>query len=383
MLCALLFVIIMPERKIQPPLQVAPVILAQDRLLEEPITSEFDEITTQTIARLISRNHYLQPDFEVVLPQTLSRDSAQKYLKTLDAYSRIVSSGEMKFAKMRSLPTRVGAGIDYLFAEQEVIVFPVYGGELYNAGVTTAALLESINGRQLDINNFQSYEFLGAIDENESVNINIVTPRHSDAKIVNVVAKTYENKPLRYYKSGEALILEIRQFRSGHTGLVRSAITAAQNSKLFVIDLRYSPGGDIYAMTDWLSLLLPENQLISLLQTKRYEKPTELRTLSGLIPLETPIVILISHYTASSAEIFARVLESHFGEQTQLLGEPTKGKCLAQKSYVVNDELSIVLSTNEVLLADGESCHRKKLNAETELQDIEFKSIDEILSSLQ
>lgn len=382
-LCALFFFIIKPERQIQPPIQILPVIEVQKTLAEEPIVSEFDEITTQTLARLISRHHYLQPDYGLVLPHVVSRNSTQKYLRTLDAYSRIASADEMTFAKMRSQPVRVGPGVDYLFAGDEVVIFPVHGAELYNSGVKTAALLESINDRQLDISNFQSYAFLGAIDENETINIKIVTPQQPDAQLISIASKTYENKPVRYYQSGEALILEIRQFRSGYTGVVRSAITAAQNSKLFVIDLRYSPGGDIYAMTDWLSLLLPENQLLSLLQTKRYERPTELRTLSGQIALKTPIAILISHYTASSAEIFARILESSFRERSQLIGEPTKGKCLAQKSYVVNDENSIVLSTNEVLLADGESCNGKKLNAEVELQDIEFKSMDEVLLKLQ
>ena len=35
---------------------------------------------------------------------------------------------------------------------------------------------------------------------------------------------------------------------------MRQATREGKNVELFVVDLRFSPGGDIFAMTDWLSL---------------------------------------------------------------------------------------------------------------------------------
>ncbi len=364
-------------------IQRAEVTLVPDRVTSEALVEQLQESTRQVIAGIISRHHYLQPDYQLVFQQTSSLDSVQKYLSTLDAYSRVASADEMEFAKKRNQAKRVGPGVDFLFDGPDVLVFPIYSGEFVNKGSKTAVLLESVNAKKLDVADFHSYEFLSDIKENDTVDFIVSSPQQTDAWRVTTTARLLDNAPVRYYKKNEAVVLEVRQFRSGYTGLVRSAIEDAYQAKLFVIDLRFSPGGDIYAMTDWLSLLLPENQLISFLHTKRYTDPTQLRTLSGELPLATPIYILISRFTASSAEIFARVLESTRGEQVRLVGKPTKGKCLAQKSFTVNSSFSMLLSTHEVLLADGKSCNGQRLHAEFELEQIEFKSIEEILSSIQ
>lgn len=380
---AVFFLVLEPPKEPQDPLFVVPVDVSPDSVPDDPITREFDSTTENIIASLISRNHYLQPEYESVISHTSSRDAIQKYLKTLDDYSRILSVEESEFAKTRSLPTRVGPGADYLFDHQDVIVFPVFEGELYSSGMTSAGLLESINDRPLDITDFQSYEFLTSIKDNEAVELMISNPPQSAAELVSIRAKPYDNPAVRFYRERDAVVLEVRHFRSGYTGRVRSAIVAAQSSKRFVIDLRYSPGGDIYAMADWLSLLLPENQLIVQLQTQRYKMPTELRALSGQIPLETPIVILISRFTASSAEIYARVLKSSFGDQVQLVGEATKGKCLAQKQYSVSTDYVLVLSTHEVLMANGKGCNGVKLQADIKRPKIEFEKTSEVLQGLR
>lgn len=382
LLSASLSILLKPDPRTHSPESVVPHVLAPDDSLDKANAHDFNVDTEKKIARLISRNHYLQPHYELVLSHTLSMASLQKYLKTLDDYSRIALDREISFSKTRALARRIGPGVDYLFDKQDVVVVPVFAAGLYNNGVREAVLLKSINDRELDVTDFQSYEFLSTIVDGDTVEFSLSNPQKIGGQLVSVVATPYENPAVRYYSESGSVVLGIRQFRSGYTGLIRSAIIEAQSSKQLIIDLRYSPGGDIYAMADWLSLLLPENQLIAELRTKRYAEPTELRALSGKIPLETQIVILISRFTASSAEIFARVLKSNLGGQVQLLGEATKGKCLAQKTYPVNSEFALVLSTNDVLLAGSRACNGVKLQADIKLPNIEFQTITEVMRSL-
>ncbi len=355
--------------------------IAQKPISLPTSTEKITDPLLRQIASIINRFHYVQPDKTEVLNHLESLDSLPDYLLTLDPYSRLVTKDQLKFINRRASPVRTGPGIDYLFDKNVVLAVPVFDAPFYQGGQETAVILESINGQSINLNDFSGHRFLGFFQNNDEVVVRYSDFQGSTSRSLRIAANTYPNPPLRYYRSGESLIIEIRQFKSGFTNQLSSALHAARQSEQLIIDLRFSPGGDIYAMTDWLSLLLPADKTVATLKKQDSRKPVALKTLSGRIDLDIPILILTSKFTASSAEIFAHVL-THYHSGVTVVGESGKGKCLAQEIYTINEELSLILSSYEVLLPNGLSCENNSLSPTAPIKEIALIDIEEILSRI-
>ena len=337
-------------------------------------------ITANTqIASLISRFHYKNPDYDAVLPHTRSDHELHAFLNTLDPYSRKIPAEQLAFTELRNKESRIGPGLDYLISDQHLLAVPVHSGPLQQSGQDRAFLLDSINGRGINIADFSTYRFLGHFNPGEKVLMSTRGHTNDDKRSLSVDADEYKQQFVRFYSHGNTLILTIRRFKTGYSHLLKSAIQELKGKHRLIVDLRFSPGGDIYAMTDWLSLFLPEGKTVARLVRNNSATPLTLSTLSGQINIVVPIVILVSAYTASSAEIFARNLH-HYLTDVVIIGNTTKGKCLAQQIYPLEGGDGLMLSNYEVLSGDGVACNHSGIKPDVTLSGIEFKTISEIIS---
>lgn len=329
------------------------------------------------IAGIVSRNHYKNPAYETVLANSGSSEDLQNYLNSLDPYSRLISSDQFRFIEIRAKSERTGPGLDYLIGDGTVLGVPVFGAPLYRSGQKNALLIESVNRHKINYSDFDSFRFLNDFRDNDSITLAFRENAKAPPESVTLRASTYKYQPVRFYKTGKTTVLEIRTFRTGNNRTVRDALQSAVDSDRLVVDLRFSPGGDIYAMTDWLSLFLPEGQEVARLVKHNGQTPLVLKTLSGKVTLDIPVVILISRYTASSAEIFARVLASSL-PNTLTAGEHTRGKCLAQNVFRLKNGDVLSLSTYEVELS-GSICNNTSLNPTISIPGVEFSDLSALM----
>ena len=111
-------------------------------------------------AFIVSSNHYKEPDYKEVYKHTSSIQDLNAYLKTLDPYSKYLSSKEAIFLEKRSGKYRVGIGLDFLVKGEKIFGVPVTQGPAYKAGMVQPAYVRSINDRKIVYSDFSSYSFL-------------------------------------------------------------------------------------------------------------------------------------------------------------------------------------------------------------------------------
>ena len=122
-------------------------------------------------------------------------------------------------------------------------------------------------------------------------------------------------------------------------------VKAKINRRKIVIDLRFSPGGSLFEAVDSASLFLPADVPVVYLNSAYQSKHKVLRALPDRI-IHEKVDILISSYTASAAEVFAKVLQ--FYGLAQLIGTKSYGKCLSQKSFRLSNDDVLKLSVFEM-----------------------------------
>ncbi|OMH30275.1 S41 family peptidase [Motiliproteus sp. MSK22-1] len=222
--------------------------------------------------------------------------------------------------------------------------------------------IDNINGKKIDKNIFSSYKNLAYLKPGDRLTLDYKNSFNSDSKKrLQLTAEHVERKAVEVSIKDQNLILQVKSFRRGTIHFIKKALSLAYNKKKLIIDLRHSPGGDIYALVDWLSLLLNDDiPVITLRKQSEQHKSTQssnitLFTLPGKIEQRIPIIIIVSEYTASSAEIFARILRTQI-PGTLIIGRPSKGKCLAQSNYALGNLGALKLSTYNVELIDSGSC---------------------------
>jgi carboxyl-terminal processing protease len=123
-----------------------------------------------------------------------------------------------------------------------------------------------------------------------------------------------------------------------------------QGAEGLIIDLRDNGGGLVEASVDIARLFLPTGEIIR--QSFRGEG---VRTFGVDQPgpfTDLPLVLLINHNTASSAEIVAGALKAH--QRATLVGTPTHGKTSIQFIFELGDGSSVHITSSRWWV-DGQS----------------------------
>ena len=305
---------------------------------------------------LISSRHFQHPDRDALSQALMDGQSLQAVLSGLDPYSQLLSAEEAKLRRLRAETTRTGVGLDILFDQQRPFAVGVPGTPFADAfGVDQAYALDSLDGRAIDLSDIHSYRALIASAVGESLSLRLAGKEEVSLPVV-----TYNNAPLSFSLEQGVPVVRVRQFAPGQSGALAGFLREHAAAESLIVDLRFSPGGDLFAMNDWLSLFLPEGTEIGEIASGDGEH-RKLSTLAGTLTLP-PVTLRVSRFTASSAEIFAHALKAHL-PGTRVVGEATRGKCLVQQRFGLADGSELVLSTGQFLM-EGRPCEGRPLQAD-------------------
>ncbi|GHU53629.1 peptidase S41 [Clostridia bacterium] len=146
--------------------------------------------------------------------------------------------------------------------------------------------------------------------------------------------------------SGEMLhesiaYIKITRFEKGASDLFKSTLMDLQskNAKGVIIDLRNNGGGEIAETEKMLDLLLPEGDFAKAMFKDEHE---EVIVKSDANFLGLPLVLLVNHSTASSAELFCAVLRDALS--VKLIGERSFGKGIMQKQFTPKNGGLLILT---------------------------------------
>lgn len=335
-----------------------------------------------TAALIVSSDHYKRPPYAEVYDHTGSIGELNNYLQTLDPYSRYLGAEEAAFIEKRNRKNRTGIGLDFLVGRDKILAVPAREGPAYLAGLTAPAYLHSIDGRKIDYGDFNSYAFLTELPAGQVVQVTVEEngPRNTISYPIQVAS--YTNEPVAYVTHDRTLLIQIRKFAGGENSRLKRILESSKPFDKIAFDLRHSPGGDLYAMVDMLSFLLAENLDVVFLETADVKKELSLETLPDRIISDIPVYVLVSEFTASTAELFAWALRTHY-PAIKILGEPTQGKCLAQNLFPFNDGSILRLTTHEVMSAAGQSCQGAPLVPDELVRGIALSDTRQIFDYLQ
>lgn len=341
------------------------------------VDGQFSETDKQRFSVLIRNNHYLKPKTNQDNLENTAK--LNQFLNTLDPYSKYFSAKEMKFKEKRSKKNRLGIGLDFLIEGEKILGVPVNNGPAFNNGFITPRYIGKINNNQIVPSNFESYQFLANFTLDQEVEVQTTTSKDLVKDNHKIKAQRFEQQHVTVKSLKKFNILTIRQFSEEATVKTRELLNSISSKKPLIIDLRHNPGGDLYATVDTLSFFLENDQTVAYLEERGISIP--LHTLSDNTPPKRKIYLLLSNFTASSAEVFAQAIK-HYMPQTVLVGLPTSGKCLAQEIYTLEKDAALQLSSYKVLNANKEFCQSKPIDIEIKIENSEVTSIEKIVSLL-
>jgi carboxyl-terminal processing protease len=151
---------------------------------------------------------------------------------------------------------------------------------------------------------------------------------------------------------GQVAMVRLTSFDHNSSDQMREALQAAQGqgARAIILDLRNNPGGLLDEAVGIASQFLPEGTTV-LLEENRASQRQPTRTVAGGVALNTPLVVLVNHNSASSAEILAGALQD--AERARLGGEATFGTGTVLSPYTIDGGGRLLLGTQQWLTPKG------------------------------
>ena len=261
-----------------------------------------------------------------------------------DPYANYFSADEMDSVMTENEGSFYGIGISFARVEEtdELTILSVYeDSPAMKAGLEEGDVLIAVNGTDVtEMDAPEVSDMISAVDD-DSVLVRI--RRGGQTMEIRVSFDTVSVKPVHYEVLDDGLgYIELPQFSLVAVEEFEHALEElmAQNITGLIVDLRNNPGGLLSSVTDILDDLLPEGVIVS----------TKTRNGGGRECLsdedrmyDGPVAVLVSHQSASAAEIFAGAVQDY--GLGPVVGETTFGKGVVQRTYSLQDGSALKLTT--------------------------------------
>ena len=310
------------------PVQVQPVV---------------DEIREALAAR------YYRP----VSPQVLRLASVGQMLSALgDPYTAYLPQDDYALLRRETSGSYAGIGVSVVAAPAGLLVVSTRPGPARAAGLRPGDTIVRIGGSPA-----AKLGPVGALARisgtpGTTVRLEFVRHRRVHRLIVpraDVRAPNVTGRMLRY--AGRRWgVLQVDTFASGTARLLRHQVQGLQRhgASGFVLDLRGNPGGILGEAVATASLFLHGGVVVVLRGAHTPEQTFRVRP--GVVT-RLPLVVLVDHGTASSAEVLAAALREH--HRAEVVGVHTYGKALVQTVDPLGDGGALELTVAHYYTPDG------------------------------
>lgn len=265
-------------------------------------------------------------------------------------------SAEVAKAEQESLDGRfegIGAYID-VRDEQPLIVQPIEGSPAQRAGLRPGDLILKVNGE--DVMGVTIEQLRSKVrgpkgttvtltirhqDETQSVDINVMREE------INVPSVAWRMLP------NNIAMVQLNQFASRSSDEMKKALSDAksQGATAIILDLRNNPGGLVNELVGVASQFLPADTTVLLEQDRNGER-TPYKTDGGGAATDIPLVVLVNHNSASSAEILAGALKD--AGRAKVIGVATFGTATVLRTYNLDDGAQVRIGTTQWLTPKGD-----------------------------
>lgn len=327
-----------------------------------------DDMATlyEALTKISSNSLYVDPH------RDMSKNILKNYIYTIDEYGDYFTKNEYKAFQNTLSPEYAGIGMILYQAKRDdkILCIPVtkYARE---DGISPYDELLSVDGRSVKNQNFYAVSSWIRGRKNSSVVLEIKRASGEVKSITLKRTEQYFHSTYRVIENGITMIKVIRFMQETPQELQRILRHWPKNIPI-VIDLRGNGGGDLFAAIKSADLLLPQNTLITSVDT--LTKHTEYRASSPDMIDGRPVFVLQDEFTASAAEVFIAALTQN--SRVQSIGEKSFGKGVAQKFIPLSNGDALLLTYGKIITPNGKSYHKTGLFPTLDL------SLDTLLEEL-
>lgn len=273
-------------------------------------------------------------------------------LRAIDPYARLVDAAD--YARERAGNTdAVGIGAALGRWNGHYVLSAYADGPLAAAGVDGPVRLWRID--EVEVAALPLADVAARLrgEAGSAVQLDVEGP--GQRRVVRLLRQPFRAPAVEPVTIGGRRVVRVRDFatRTTRTHLAVVLRDLVAHGDAVILDLRDSPGGDLFEALDAAALFVPPGAVLASTRdaegtVKVYESPPGAK-------LRPPSLVLwVGPGTASAAEIFAGILQRH--GLARLVGARTFGKCSTQTDVALSDGSVLRLTNREVLLPDGAGC---------------------------
>ncbi len=286
----------------------------------------------------------------------LTTAAVKAMISQLGPHSKYLSPEELIKNNEQLNGSFAGIGIHYQIIKDTVLVlYTVYNGPAYLAGVKAGDRLLAINGEVAvgkKINNkYLSNKLRGKIGS--KVRLSILTHNRKSKELIitrgNIALHTLSSS---YMLDDKNAYIRIRSFSRTTNSEVQIALMqlSMMGMKNIIIDLRNNPGGLMMASIRLADDFLTGEKLI--VYTKGVHSPrTEYKSKSGGQMEKGKLIVLVDENSASASEIFAGAMQDW--DRGLIMGRRSFGKGLVGRNFTLPDGSAIRLITGRYYTPSG------------------------------
>ncbi len=303
----------------------------EPELPERSAADEKDYINASVMVQVMNilNRHYI--DEKKVTADQLFEAALKGMVSSLDPYSGYEPPKDFRQLDSKRTGELTGIGINIIKPPSKYlyVLDVIPGSPAAAAKIMPGDNIKSINGKDLrKLNLFQCQQLLQG-PAGSRVTVDTV----SGGKIIRktLIRKKVINPSVNAVKVINSHIgyIRIASF-TPHTPLeFMKAVKKLKKEEIdgLIIDLRNNTGGHVKAATETLSQLLAPGTVLFTASRRNSKKTETLRSRkyrNVTADTQTPVVLLVNNFTASSAELFSGAMRDH--KRAQTVGSRTFGK---------------------------------------------------------
>ena len=224
-------------------------------------------------------------------------------------------------------------------------LYPIPGSPALAVGIQDGDLLLAVDGLLVSAET-DEVTLLSAVRGPEGEIVNITVERDGEQLNFNIQRQSVPLPSITWHllpEDPKIGMLRVHRIAETTANEMQSGIESllGQGAESLIIDLRDNGGGLVEAGVDIARLFLESGEVIS-----ESIKGESVRTFEVVEPgpfTDLPLVLLINHTTASSAELIAGALKAN--QRATLVGTPTYGKTSIQFIFELADGSSVRITS--------------------------------------
>lgn len=323
---------------------------------------------TEVLERI--RDDYVEP----VDDHRLIESAVRGMVTNLDPHSQFLDADEYEEIRISTTGNYSGVGLEVNLRDGKItVVSPIEGTPADRAGIRSGDVIVSIDGTDVDSDNFT--DAIMRLRGKAGTKVNITVSRAGEAHPLsfdlvrsNVLVHSVRSRLL---EPGYAYV-RISQFSETTGDDLRAALAAVRRKsgkkglKGVVLDLRNNPGGVLDAAVEVSDDFLDDGVIVTASgrgrgSTFRHEAH------EGDLTDGAPIVVLVNGGSASASEIVAGALQDN--KRATIMGSRTFGKGSVQTVMPLSNGDAIKLTTSLYYTPSGTSINGEGIKPDVVLAE--------------